>query len=396
MIENKSRKDARRNPRVLFVGAALVFFATAAPAGTHPDPLSDSHRRALLDAFLAGSPDAADLGEGGGVTAQTLAMLGREDLVMHLPIFRGHGRPNCDPMQEDGRPVDPVGYIATKAAGVRVTMINEAHDMPQTRSFAAKIAAALRSKGYSLYAGETFYGGIGATAPAWPLITDGYFVSDPIYGRLIRSLRALGYRLFSYEDYGPDDRQSTPQERMAQREVVQAQNLESHLKTAPVSAKLLVHVGYAHLNKLANMPIKMMAAHFRDDTTIDPLTVDQTMFWSRTGRYEICDVLRMHLADPSVIYVGMPIPSFTRNRPNWRLREGDKLVEIPDAIRRPEAPTIYEAYLASEPDMAVPVDRILVRPGEDNLPLLLPPGRYRVAAWTEKSGWSADVPVTVP
>jgi hypothetical protein len=77
LIGNRTGKGAKRKLRALFGGgAALLFLAAAAPADTHPDPLTEPHQHVLLDAFLAGTPDAADLGNGGGVLAQTLAMLG--------------------------------------------------------------------------------------------------------------------------------------------------------------------------------------------------------------------------------------------------------------------------------------------------------------------------------
>jgi len=394
LIPNVKAKGAKRNLRAFFFGCALLPLLASGTPAARPDPFANIRQRQLLDLFLAGTPDKADLGQGGGTTAQTLAMLGREDLVMRMPIFGGHGRRNCQPLLQDGKAVDAITYIAAKAAGVRVTMINEAHDMPQTRSFAAKVAAALRSEGYLLYAGETFDDGIGRSAPSWPLLTDGYYVNDPVYGRLIRVLRSLGYRLVPYEDHVPPDPKATPEEKISAREAIQAKNLEARLKSEPATARLLVHVGYGHLDKSDARPIRMMAAHLREDTGIDPLTIDQVGFWSRTGRYEICDTSKVQ-PDPTVIYVGAPTPSFTRHRPNWRLEEGDKFVEIPAELRRPSEASIYEARLASDPDTAVAVDRILVRPGEDDMPLLLPPGRYRLSVWTKSQGWSADVALTV-
>jgi hypothetical protein len=40
------------------------------------------------------------------------------------------------------------------------------------------------------------------------------------------------------------------------------------------------------------------------------------------------------------------------------------------------------------------MERLLLRPGED-LPLLLPPGRYDLWVWTEKEGWSQSVALAV-
>ncbi len=80
----------------------------------------------------------------------------------------GHGRRTCKPLMKDGAPIDPVTFVAQQASSYRVTMINEAHDMPQSRAFDAAIAQALRGEGYDLYGGETFYYTIGASGPACP------------------------------------------------------------------------------------------------------------------------------------------------------------------------------------------------------------------------------------
>jgi hypothetical protein len=379
---------------VLLAGAFLACGTALAAPAARPAPL-DFRQTQLLDKFLAGAPEPADLGNGGGATAQTLAFLGREDLVMRGGIFK-HGRGQCTPLQKDGAPVDPVSYIAGKAADVRVTMLNEAHDMPQGRDFNGRIAAALRPEGYRLYGAETFGAGIGADSPAWPLLSDGFYAAEPVYGRLIRSLRALRYRLFAYEAFVPTDPGLSQVDQINRREAEQAANLAAHVRAAG-GDKVLVHVGYGHLNKNAagpGAPLKMMAARFREDTGIDPLTVDQTMFWSQSGNAVICDSAALHFSDPTVIFVGAPKPAFTRGRPDWRLAAGDRFADIPAGLRRPGEAAIYEVRLESEPDGAVPVDRLLVRTGED-LPLLLPPGRYRLAVWTTKARWSAAIPFSV-
>ena len=74
------------------------------------------------------------------------------------------------------------------------------------------------------------------------------------------------------------------------------------------------------------------------------------------------------------------------------MKFGGSSVESAAAIDR--VVSIVEARLADEPDEAVPVDRLLVRPGE-TLPMLLAPGRYRVESWTRERGWSAPVTVVV-
>lgn len=376
---------------VLLAGVFLACGAAVAAPAARPAPL-DIHQMQLLEKYLADALDPADLGDGGGATAQTLAFLGREDLVMSAPF--SHRRRNCAPLLDKEAPVDPVAYITGRAADFRVTMINEAHDMPQTRAFDAVVAAALRPKGYGWYGAETFYDGIGPDTPVWPLLTDGYYAGEPIYGRLIRSLRGWKYRLFPYEYRGTFTAPLSQTDQINVREAGQADNLAAHVKMIPARDRILVHVGYGHLNKNDAPPVKMMAARFREMTGINPLTVDQTIFWSGNGAYAVCDPAALHVSDPTQIFIGAPRPAFTRGRPDWRLAAGDRFVEIPAALHRPSEAAIYEARAESEPDTAVPLDRLLLRPGED-MPLLLPPGRYRVTVWTAKNGWSAAIPLLV-
>ena len=61
---------------------------------------------------------------------------------------------------------------------------------------------------------------------------------------------------------------------------------------------------------------------------------------------------------------------------------------MPGAFLTARLPVLVEARRLDEPRLAVPEDRLLLRPGE-TLPLMLPPGAYRVEAWT-KNGQVAD------
>jgi hypothetical protein len=79
------------------------------------------------------------------------------------------------------------------------------------------------------------------------------------------------------------------------------------------------------------------------------------------------------------VIVSHPVTAFADHRPAWRLEAGDVSTPIPPSLRPTNAPLVIEAFAWGEPFEAVPVDRVFVEPGE-NLPLLLPPGRYRVRA----------------
>ncbi len=321
----------------------------------------------------------------GGAVGQSLATAGREDLVVYdLPAI--FARKACQPLLRDGKPVDPVAYIAQGARDAPITMINEAHAEPRTRAFIAQVAEALRPLGYGGYAAETFYHDIGEKGPAVPLLSDGYYSQEPIYGRLLRRLRALDFRLLPYE--------ARPGAEFDHRFESQAANLAAQMKRE--NAKLLVHAGQGNHREAANVDgSRPMGAAFAALTGIHPLTIEITGFEAAEASAVVCDPAAVadtpHRYD---IRIGLPKLAFERSRPRWRLEAGDHFAEIPATLRRPDQIAVYEARPAGERGDSTPMDRVLLRPGE-TLPLLLPPGRYDVSAWTQKDGWSAVVPLTV-
>jgi hypothetical protein len=291
-----------------------------------------------------------------------------------------------------GKPIDPLDYIVERAmASPKVTMINEAHDEPWTRAFIARVAAALRARGYTAYGAETFTPGIAEKGAPLPLWTDGYYSREPIFGRLMRDLRRQDWRLFAYEARN-DDAKWSFQERAAQREIQQADNLA--VQVAREEGKVLVHVGHGHLTETPiQSGMKLMGMLFKEKTGIDPFTVDLTTRESATGNFIVCDPAG-ETGQGVDIRIGMPKIAFERDRPVWRRAAGDRFAAIPASLRRPGQIAIYEARPAGEHVHTTPMERLLLRPGED-LPLLLPPGRYDLWVWTEKEGWSQSVALAV-
>ena len=143
--------------------------------------------------------------------------------------------------------------------------------------------------------------------------------TNPSLAVLFVRFARLASAFFPYEFLAPIDNTKPLAGQIEKREIGQASNLEKLINAARPEDKLLIHVGYSHLEKSENGPIKMMAAHFLEDTGLNPLTVSQTNYWSPTGRYEICDPAALHVTDPSTLFVGAPKPAFFRGRPSWRI-----------------------------------------------------------------------------
>ena len=329
----------------------------------------------------------------GGLLAQSWSMLGREDLGA-ASMSNEYAAVECEPVEGGPSGWDAVvDAIAARAEGHRVVIINESHAVTRHRQTARRLLSRLRAKGFTHLAVETLTNVSEGAAPvdehagqAWPHQDDGFYSREPVFGRLIRDAKALGYRLVPYEQVLDPAAPAVggPRERIASREAAQASHLAAVLRTMSPDERLLVYVGYSHAKEIAEIDnagqaTEWMAARLKALTGIDPLTVAQTVC-----RHDGVDAflamppagLQAGLFDMIVSY---PVETFVDNRPQWRRQEGDIAIAIPASLRPTDTPVVVEAFKWGEPIDAVPVDRVYVAPRE-NIPLLLPPGRYHLRA----------------
>jgi len=364
--------------------AAIALIALAACASAPPP---SAEREPPLPQMMLDFALSEPTGNDGGTRAQFLSVLGREDLFEQATLE------TCTPLQRDGASVDPVEEIARVAVDRRVVIVNEAHDRPQHRVFISDLAARLHRDGFTIYAAETFLPEV-RHARTWPSGNDGTYSREPTFGALLRRMRGLGYRFMEYEDFSPppppenDDWRSN----IASRETIQAANIQRILEENP-DARLFVHVGLAHLLEQPDGQGNVwMAQRLKEATGIDPLTIDQTRYTSGSDAFTLCDPAQ---TNARVDYrIGAPVLEFANGRAAWRQHAGQRAIDAPAALLNPSVNTIIEARLVTEPNEAVPVDRIWQRPGEA-LPLLLTPGRYRIESWTQEHGYSTPVEIEV-
>lgn len=125
-----------------------------------------------------------------------------------------------------------------------------------------------------------------------------------------------------------------------------------------------------------------MAARLKAKTGIDPLTIDQTECESPSETPSLAKLEDRMPPGAFDLVVAHPRKTFERGRPTWRLASGAQLVDLPAQLADRTARMIVEARFADEPADAVPVDRLLLWPGE-SIPLVLPPGEFRVSAYEE-------------
>lgn len=293
----------------------------------------------------------------------------------------------------------PVIVEAAKAR--RIVILNEAHHIPMHRAFAMQLARELRKIGFQFLAAETFsnktdllQGGI--------TLQDGYYTADPVYAEFIRDALRDGWQPIAYEDTTPVDPAQPREARVHQREYVQARNLAEGVLNRDPGSKVFVFVGYGHGMKRAGSSFKPMAAHLRELAQTEPLSIDQTTFYSHTDPDKEAPPYRRiiqvtGLSEPAVlkrpdgqnflygvpagsidIQVVHPPQQIIDGRPDWlRYLGGRSPVEIPQSLMNSSGSRLIYAFRADEraPD-AIPTDIVLLRAGERPPKLMLPAGEF--------------------
>jgi len=328
---------------------------------------------------------------------QTLPAVGREDLLAAIKGPRPAAAACRRAETADANPLDAIERLAGET---RLVIVNEAHDRPSHREFIRQIAKRLSNVGYSAFAAETFGPRIGAS-PSVPYakIEDGYYSNEPVFGNLIRTVKGLGYELHAYEHRGPSDDSKGQWERANAREEGQAENLMLVLSQMQDHERLLVHVGYSHASEVPipsfeGKSLGWMAARLKAKSGIDPLTIDNTDCLSNSMAPELSKDSHKHEQGQFDLVVGHPELQFTNGRPIYRLMDGHQLVDLPDAMLNGHQRVIVEVRRYDEPLDAVPVDRLLLRPGE-SLPLVLPDGKFRISSYEEGADSYKEIAVFI-
>ncbi len=356
-------------------GALFGCAVESPPEAPEVEPLAAPDRQAnfqfYLDFWFSGLRSAAEEETGGRRNTQALSFVGREDLIV-ADRGAGLGLPACERVSGG-----PVASIVERAADTNIVIINEAHDSPRDRYFIGKVAAALHPMGYETFAAETFNNGAEINHDL-VYYDDGFYSAEPMFGRMLTDVKALGYEFIAYEqtpEQAGDHNAETPiGERINRREASQVENLMMALFADEPDRKVLIHVGHGHVTERAvDSDVRFMAERLAEATGRDPLTISQTSC-TGDGRGPQLAISQNGHVD---MLIGHPPVELVEGRPAWRLEIGDKLVPLPESLLNISEPTIFEARPRDAFVDTVPTDRLLLAPGE-RLPLLLPPGDYRI------------------
>lgn len=334
-------------------------------------------------------------------------------------------------------PMDALAAIVRLARNRQIVIINESHHMSEHRLFSKRLALALREIGYTWLAAEAFHDfstPIEAMATrGFPVRSDGVYLNDPYFADFVRSALAVGYRPVRYEintrvppvdtpfrtcdamaDLPPHDPEvmDAALERFLEREKHQACNIYLRVFKDNPEAKLLVHVGHAHVWEnieygSEGAPKGPMAAFLKLYTGLDPLTIDQTHgsnaigAWAWGGRPDE-GYVPLDLALRAVFPIEQPTvfrrddgswlvsPLFSgrvdmtlyhpalrvvEGRPSWLAADPDRrAVRVLPFLEPPGHPFVVEAVYPDEGPAAIPVDQVFDQGKSTDFTLFLPIG----------------------
>ena len=296
--------------------------------------------------------------------------------------------------------VAAVPSILKDAERYEIVIVNEAHHEPRHRVFTHSLLQGLYDRGYRHFGLETLANYAGADslvqAMPYPTLASGYYTLDPIFAAMVQAARDIGFSIFGYEAG------HTPGNEPRHRETEQMMNIVAYRKEHP-EGKLLLHVGYSHATEgeMGGSWGRAMAQRLADTTGLDPLTINQTHFRESVDtlreRYEyraaagiteasvFVDSTGEHWNFDNEVrwfdrYVFHPRTEYREGRPDYVFSFGRKPVYLDLSGIDLDGPYLLQAY-GPDDDMADTVPRDVIETSRENeRPLALAPGRYRVLA----------------
>ena len=305
--------------------------------------------------------------------------------------------------------VSALDFVSSKAQGHQVIMINEEHRHSLHRGFLSKLLPVLYEKGFRYFAAETFASKDSLlNERGYPIQSSGFYTSDPVFSRLVRAAKMEGYKTVAYEFEGEFPSKASPEEKQEMREKGQAMNIIQRILEEDPTAKIVVFAGRAHIAEARTPSFGFMAWHFKELTGIDPFTIDQTQLSERFAEFDEPPIYRYLVEDRQpdepVVFVNQNMNGWSGSqfydltvlhprsfdisgRINWLNNDSLKNISllagnlnlqdvVSGSVFNVSGPLEVQAFKEGDAEDAVPLDIVLIKPGEKMRPLLLCPGNF--------------------
>ena len=292
-------------------------------------------------------------------------------------------------------------YIVKQSKNSSIVIINEAHHMSSHRVFTESLLQEMYNIGYKVICIEALgngdYKDTHLNERKHLIQSSGFYTKNPQFGNMIRSALEIGYKVYPYE--------TTQRAGGGIREADQANNVIQIIKENP-NQKYLIYCGSGHAleGEVSFFGGRALAGRIHDSLGINPLTIDQVFYSEKStvGKNNPYTNL-FNIKKSSIlldknqipfsyrknnrwidIVVFHPITEYTNNRPNWLLKNDNKLVKVRTHNKEIQFPIIAKAYLENEDiDNAIPYDIIEIENKSDFGYLALKKGKYNILLVTK-------------
>ncbi len=379
-------------------GAVLVAFCAFVAGRT----AAVNSRQALLRRVVAleQSSDRLDWSERQELST-ALAVLGRQREARAIPLLpeAGGQEPPDAPVARDPAPsLETIPWrdaVARIAAEHRLVLIMEAHTVTEDRAWIEQTLGLFRAAGFSHYCAEAITeSGSTLKSRGYPTSRTGSYTLDPRFGNLVRTALRLGFEVGGYDVADGD---------FDRREEYQAAALARQFAARP-DTRMVVHAGHGHVFKHDVRRVgRYMAARLWAMTGVEPFTIWQTSEVRPDDGYRdlarrigpIADPVMLvppprgvserlfpeSSAHPAVDAVVIHPPRLGREPTDRRGAFSDQLTRVTGSWRGNEWPVVIAALPAGEPNEAIALDQVMLRAGESDFELWLPPADYVIRAW---------------
>ncbi len=322
-----------------------------------------------------------------GPLADVLRAMGRDDLIDKMS---GSGTAVPCPRAW----VEPVEMIAQVASGSHFVILESERSQAAQITFAEDVITRLAADGFTAFADDGITLGPGGAAdPDVPLITEGLVTRDPGHGRLLRTAKRLRLDLVDPGVWWTSVSELTAlsaDEQVARRQTALAEQVFRLVHARSPETRAIIHIqaaGDMSGSRALRDNIKRLTGHTPLVVALATCTGGNAAFLTSLGE----GLVRSAPAD---FMFGVPQASVKAGRVTSGRSGNEEAVAVPAAFLPGSLPVLIEARRKGDPDLAIPEDRLILLPG-DRLPLMLPPGDYRIEAWTKRGQLAEAVSLNV-
>lgn len=290
---------------------------------------------------------------------------------------------------------DAVIEILKRAKTHQILMVNEAHDIAQHRVLTYRLLRGLWAQGYRYFAAETLYRSSSEQINEGFITTQvGYYTREALYANLILKAKDLGFKIISYDQHKPAKLNT-----IDERETNAGATIKEKVFDKDPDAKVVIHVGYSHINEE-----KWLASKLKSLTNLETLTIDQTTRLERSNKkYEhptyTSAVKSVNLQNPFIfvngnktwssdskkwdISVFWPRTTYFDGRPLWASLDR-KAYSVSSNDCENSYPCMVDVFKFNNKD-EVPLDRVIILSKDEHKSVFLSQGT-NIIVTTDSNG----------